>query len=394
MLLGYDLCDEGTQMAVYNRDILEPELVGQTDGNPDAIFDTLIPMEGGKQLRDFLPRIRRKEEIDVDGRSSSPVNVLSHYFRKTLYRTRKQYPSETIKQLVVTVPDPQPDYIQLIYDALDRLGIGKDRAAVISHKQSYLYYALSQKKELWVNDVGMFDYDGTRLKFFHMQIDRRKNPIMVGVKERDFSDAMDGAESEEQKGAVFESIVHGAIHKQILSTLYMTGDGFADDWADPVFKRLCVGRRLFKGRNLYVSGACYAARELGESRRLTDFLLLDEDMISYQLSIRAYTKGGEEELILARAGTPWYQIDQSIDIIPDGEDELRFTAKNVFTKETKMFVLELEPVSGKIARQCRVGIRLRFANVHSCIVTMKDRGFGDFFPTSNRIWEKVITFDP
>lgn len=394
LLLGYDLCDEKTQLAVYNRELLEPELIGQTEENPDAIFETVISVSETEELRGFLPRIRRGEEIKVDSGTSSPVNVLAYYFRKTLSLTRKKYPSETIRQLVVTVPDSSADYIQLIFDALQSLGIGKDRAAVISHKQSYLYYALSQKKELWVNDVGMFDYTGDSLKYYHMQIDRRKHPVMVGVKERDFTDAMEPAEQDdERKGAVFENIVQGAIHKQILSTLYMTGDGFLGEWSDPVFKKLCVGRRLFKGRNLYVSGACYAAREMGENPRLKDFLLLDEDMIACQLSIRVYTGGGEEEMVLAKAGTPWYQIDRSIDIIPDGEDELRLISRNVFTGETKTFVLELEAVSGKINRQCRVGVRLRFADVRSCIITLKDRGFGEFFPTSNRIWEKTIQFD-
>lgn len=392
LLLGIDLGDATTQVAVYDQELREPALIGQTEDNPEALYDTVIYMEGMEPVRDFLPRIRRGEEIVVDDRVSDPVNVLAYYFRKTLSAARQQYPSEMIRQLVVTVAAPSTTYVQLIYDALEKLGIGKDRAIVMGHKQSFLYYVLYQKAELWINDVGLFDYDGTHLYYYQMQLDRRKKPIPVRVTERDFSDAMVIADAEEsQYGAVFENIVYGAIHKQILSSLYMTGTGFEEEWTGDVFQKLCVGRRLFKGQNLYVSGACYAAREIGGTSRLGDYLLMDEEMITCHLSINVYSEAKRQECILAKAGTPWYQVDRTVELIPDGESELRLKVMNIFTKEERYIILDLEPVSGKLARQCRLAVRVRFSDVHTCIVTMKDQGFGELFPTSNRIWEKTLT---
>jgi hypothetical protein len=391
LLLGYDLCDKKTQMAVYNRETMEPELIGQTEDNPDAALPTSIEMDDGTVFENFLPRIRRGEELVVGGKYSAPVNVMAYFFQKTLSLTRKKYPSETIKQLVVTVPDHDPKFVQIIYDALALLNIKKNRAVVISHKQSYLYFALYQKKELWINDVGMFDYNEDGLHYYQMQVDRRKSPVLAGVKERDYTEAMELSVTEEgKKAAVFENVVMGAIHKQVLSALYMTGDGFDGGWADEVLQKLCVGRRLFKGGNLYVSGACYAAKELGESARLSDFLLMDEDMISSHLCMTVYADAKEEELVLAKAGTPWYQVDEQVDFIPDGETEISLQAKNIFTKEQNDFLVELEPVLGKVDRHCRLTLRVRFADVNTCIVTVKDDGFGDIFPTSNRIWEKTI----
>lgn len=391
LLLGMDLGDEKTQMAVYDQELREPEMLGQTEENPEALQDTVISMDGMEPVRGFLPRIRRGEEIVVDGRVSDPVNVLAYYFRKTLSATRQKYPSETIRQLVVTVAKPSADYVQLIYDALEKLGIGKDRAVVIGHKQSFLYYVLYQKAELWINDVGMFDYDGRNLYYYQMQLDRRKKPIPVRVMERDFTDAMDAPEEESHPGAVFENIVYGAIHKQILSSLYMTGAGFDAGWTDDIFQKLCVGRRLFKGQNLYVSGACYAAREMGDTSRLGDYLLMDEEMITCHLSVMVYTEAKKQEYLLAKAGTPWYQVDQTVELIPDGDSELNVKIMNIFTKEERNIILDMDPVSGKLARQCRLAVRIRFGDVHTCIVTMKDRGFGELFPTSNRIWERTLT---
>ena len=370
---------------------MEPVLIGQTDDNPDALINTEIALDGMEPLKDFLVRIRRGEEIVVDGKVSQPVNMLSYFFRKTLSLTRQTYPGETIKQMVVTAPGAEREFVDLIYGALEQLGIGRDRALVISHKQAFPYFVLYQKKELWVNDVGLFDCESHRLTYYQMQVDRGKTPILVGVQEKDYSDALHLSENgEEHRAAVFENVVYGAIHKQLLSTLYMTGDGFEGGWADPVFRKLCIGRRLFKGRNLYVSGACYVAREIGETQRLADYLLLDEEMIASHVSIQVYADARQQEIVLARAGTPWYMVDREIALIPAGDGEITLTAKNIFDQKEKQFILDLDPVLGRIHRQCRLGLRIRFESPKRCIATLKDEGFGEFFPTSNRIWEKTV----
>lgn len=389
LLLGFDFGDEKTQMAVYDRKTMEPVLIGQTEDNPDALIQTEVALENMAPVKDFFARIRRGEEIEVEGKITHPVNLLAYFFRKTLSLTRQQFPGETIQQLVVTAADAGQELANQLYEALEQLGIGRDRAMVISHKQAFLYYVLYQKKELWVNDVGLFDYTGEQLKYYQMQVDRSKNPILVGVQEKDYSDALNLSESENgHRAVVFENVVYGAIHRQLLSTLYMTGDGFDGDWADPVFHKLCVGRRLFKGRNLYVSGACYAAKELGETQKLADYLLLDEEMISSHISMNVYADAKQKVLPLARAGVPWYMVDQEISLIPSGESEITLTAQNIFDHREKQFILELEPVMGRLDRHCRLGLRVRFASPKCCVVTLKDEGFGEFFPTSNRIWEK------
>ena len=49
LLLGMDLGDETSQLAVYDQELREPELVGQTEDNPEALYDTVIYMEGDRK---------------------------------------------------------------------------------------------------------------------------------------------------------------------------------------------------------------------------------------------------------------------------------------------------------------------------------------------------------
>ena len=83
-------------------------------------------------------------------------------------------------------------------------------------------------------------------------------------------------------------------------------------------------------------------------------------------------------------------MDREISLIPAGDSEITLTAKNIFDQREKQFILDLEPVEGRLDRHCRLGLMVRFESPKRCIVTLKDEGFGDMFPTSNRIWEKTV----
>ncbi len=392
LLLGYDLGNEKTQLAVFDSQTKEPKLVGQTQENPYAMYDTAILLDDQMPMTGFVDRIQKGQEILIDGKVADPVKILAYYFRKTLMATRQQYPSETILQLVVTVKEATPEFVQILYDALDLLGIGKDRACVLGHKQTFLYYMMAQKKELWVNDVGVFDYDGNGLRYYQMQVDRRKKPMPVRVDEKNFDEAVRTIQQDPTTQAVvLENVVYRGIHKQILSSLYMTGSGFQGEWSDELMRKLCVGRRLFQGDNLYVSGACYAARELSQKEGEKEYLILDDDCVMNQWMTTFYTDAKEQEVVIVQPGVPWYQVDEEIEVIPDGDTELDLKVCDIFTKEVRQFMIGMDPVIGKKDRHCRLKIRFRFKDANTCIVTVKDEGFGEFFPTSNRIWEKTIS---
>lgn len=409
LFVGIDLRDDVSQMAVLGPMHIEPEIVApenkkieeqNSQENNETTktigIPTRVTIPGTEErIENFLEKIYRKEPIYASGKESDPVNVLAAFFRKTLALTKKKYPNEAIRQLVITTEYRDFRFISMIYLALNKIGIGKDRAMVIDRRQSYIYYVMSQKKELWVNQVGLFDYTGEKITYYQMQTDRFKRPMLVSVGERDYSDYVElfhaDDNTEEEKNSIFEGMVQGAIHGQIMTTLYMTGSGFADGFAGEVMKKLCVGRHLFQGDNLYVYGACYCAREVSGEKHMDEFVYLDEDTISSHVTMEAYTDAKVQEIRLAKAGTPWYQIDYEVDLIPDGDCELDLKVKNILTKETVSHMIPMEGIPGRTDRRARIGVQIRFAGKDKCIVTIRDKGFGEFFPSSYRIWEETIS---
>ncbi len=398
LYVGLDIRDDITQIAVLEPSKEGPDiLMADGEGGGQTInIKTEVEIPGsGLRVQGFLEKIYRQETIYADGRKSNPVNILAAFLRRTLSLTKKKYPSESIRMLVVTTEYRELSFITTVYKALKKLGIGKDRALVADRGQSYVYYVMSQKKELWVNQVGMFDFRDSRITYYQMQADRLKRPAIVKVTEKDYSDYaqlfISGEQTDEEKSSIFEGMVHGAIHGQIITSLYMTGAGFENDFAADVMKKLCVGRHLFKGDNLYVCGACYMARELGGEQRLDDVVYLGEDIVTSDLTIQVYADAQERELPLVRAGTAWYHIEKEMDLIPDGDQELAVCIKNVVTKKQSVRLIPMDGILGRTERRARVGIQIRFSGPDRCIMTLRDKGFGEFFPSSYRIWEETIT---
>ncbi len=397
LYVGVDLRDAVTQIAVWGPSQDGPEVltVKEGDGGETPYIETAVAVPGSEQIvRGFLAKIAAQEPVSIEGRESDPVNILAAFFRKTLSMTKKTYPRESIKKLVVTAEYDDYRFISAVFQALEKLGIDKDRALVVDRRQSYVYYVMSQKKELWVNQVGMFEFQKDSLVYFQMQTDRSRKPMLVRVFEkdyRDYAELLSGEEhSEEEKASIFEGMVQGAIHGQIITSLYMTGAGFADGFADDVMKRLCIGRHLFQGDNLYVCGACYMAGEAGGENKIDPFVYLGEDMVCSYISIQAYTDAKEQDILLVKAGMPWYQIDKELDLIPDGDHELELHIKNAVTREKTVHFIPMEGIWGRTDRKARISMRIRFAGADRCIITVRDKGFGEMFPSSYRIWEETI----
>ena len=269
----------------------------------------------------------------------------------------------------------------------------KDTLVVQNHKQSYMYYAISQPKELWSNNVGLFELTQKGLWYSQIDINRKREPYIIGVTKKNLTQDLDWekiGQEEEMLSYAFLNAAQTALHKQYVTTIYVTGKGFEGEWSNEALKELCMGRRIFRGQNLFTHGACYAARELSGMGKLDHCLFLDDEMVASNIYIRTYKDATDHEELLVKAGTPWKEVDGSVDVIPDQEDEIQIVVQDVLKHETKAHMLSLSGFSKRENKTTRFTIRIRFANRTNCIVTLKDNGFGEICAASNRVWERHI----
>ncbi len=413
LIVGFDLGDKYSQICYFDETRMEPVCIGKDES--DMYIPTVMGLKDtgewlcGKEalaycdigrcrlINDFVNSIADGKPIYIDEKEVMPELLFVTFFRKTLFKLKQYEPDKSIKKIVITIEKLGKRISEYIYLAMEAMGITRDCTVILNHKQSYLYYVLSHNSELWINDVGMFDFDYKGLKYYQISVDRHRSPYIAGITEKDYSDSLDMAMLRDENlkdsvSRIFENIVQNAIHRQILSALYMIGEGFDGGWADESMKKMCNGRRVFKGRNLYVRGACYAARKLAGLGKMDDFVFIDDDMIASHVSANVYINAGFQDIIMAKAGSVWYEVDSTIDIIPDEETEIEISVLNIMTREVVKHFIPVDVISDKRPdRMSRISLRVRFQSVDRCIVTIKDNGFGDMIKSSHKISERIIS---
>lgn len=412
LLVGFDLCNDFSQMACYNYRTFEPESIGETLSEEQYLIPTALGVTTTKKkwiygaeaielanrkeavlVSNIIETIERREKISIYDVTFTGGELLERFLRKCFTLLRKAYPDESIQRIVFTVKEPDSPLRDALREALDKLGIEEERYEIQSHKKSYLRYAFNQKRELWADDIGLFDFNESGFKYVQITINRNARSVIAGTREKDFSEYLNmhilrDPDSDEKKRYLLEDIIKSALHNQIISTVYFTGTGFDGDWADDLIASLCTGRRVFKGQNLYVKGACYEAREHTRKSKSEEILFLTDEVLESDILINVYSEARMSEVYLARAGEPWYNLSHRLDVILDDEEEIEITVRNVLTgKETKQ-IIALEGIISNCEKRTRVQIRTKCEDNKTCVITVKDLGFGEFFRTSNRIWEE------
>jgi len=308
---------------------------------------------------------------------------------------KKVFGNTRIEKITVTLEEFTRERAKLIQQYFSNHGLNEEDVIIQNYKQSYLYYVLNQNSEMWVNDVGLFQYNDGKLVYRQLAVDRRKSPFIAGIIEKDYSDMFDQeVNGDTDKAYLFENIAQNAIHKQIISTIYVTGSGFEDKWADGALKKLCRGRRVFKGQNLYVRGACYASRKNAGKGNMPDVIFIDDDMIPVHVSTNVYVNAGTQEVIISKAGQLWYEADNSIYIIPDNENEIQINFTNVVTRTKMNHFIPLDFLGpDRLDLRTRVRVRIRFQSMDKCIITLSDEGFGEILRSSRKMLEKIVDLD-
>lgn len=405
VIVGYDLCEDYTQISCYSYKSNEPIPISQREGDnefcpiPTVLCvktDTRQWLFGDEAVKcaqsgagilvdHLLNKLKKDEVTELYQTKFTGAALLEKFLRKSLTLVKNYFPTEQITKLVITVRDTEPYLVDKIYEACSLLGIEKDRVSVMSHAGAYLYYALSQDRSLWMNDVGLFDFNEEGLRYYQIRMNRRNKPVIACLTKNDYSQKLNSGTMNGKNtnpSYIFENIANEALYKQLVTTLYFTGGGFDGGWAETVIRGLCSGRRVFYGQNLFTKGACYAAKELSGDQRLGDILLMNDDMVTTSLAIRVYQDTRLVDIPMIEAGDIWYEAGKSIEVIPEGVPELDVVLKNILTKDVVRHKLVLDHVPERPDKMTRLRIQVTCKDKDNALIEVTDLGFGEFYPQS------------
>ena len=180
----------------------------------------------------------------------------------------------------------------------------------------------------------------------------------------------------------FKQFVQGVFAKKLVSSVFLVGEGFENNWYPQSLKVLCNGRRAFLGNNLYSKGACYTAYRRSLSI-VEGPIYLDETKMTEQICIRVREHGQEIWHPLVSWGTRWFEADTRLEVILENNDNMELHIESLVRPQVQVLTVPLQNLPKRENYSLRLEIKILFIDDKTCRISFRDMGFGEFFPATD-----------
>ncbi|MFT4105709.1 MAG: DUF5716 family protein [Lacrimispora sp.] len=400
LIIGLDLCDAYTRICCYDREkswCIPTVICRKKDEDAwyigeEAYAYTLV---GEGIIVDKLIKMVRKDgTATLGGTKYEGLDLLKTFLKKILKLPMEEFFSDEVKQLVITLQKVDGKLMDGIMYCADDLGIPRDRVHIISHTESFVYYALSQKKEVWSNQVAVFDLSEDSFHYHELKIQRGLRKMVVMAEEQALEesfnlDILDTPSGGKLADKILSSCAERLLQKKLFSSIFLTGKGFSNhEWASDSMKILCSRRKVYMEPELFARGA--AVKGMDYVQEKTSFICICQGRLHSTVSMRVLHKERENQLIVASAGDNWYESRSSVDLIVDGQDYVEFMVTPMDPKQARLVKIPLEGFPKRPDRTTRVGISVGFLDEKTMAVVLKDKGFGDLFPATTAVVRQEV----
>ncbi len=416
IIVGYDLGNTYSQISFYSAESSEVETVSAVAGGQIYNIPTVLckrsgtsqwfygrealkaaEQEDGILVENLLGMALDGEPVQIEGEAYDPVALLALFFKRSLGLLAAAGPIERIGALMLTCEQMDHRLMEVLGRALGSLRLRTKHICFQSYEDSFYQYMIHQPEELRQHQVVLCWYDGSRIKIYRMQSNRRTTPVAVSMEQGEFPflSMENMPEAEGLRKERMERMDKELLERMrevcsggFVTSVYFIGEGFHEEWMRETLRYLCFGRRVFLGNNLYSKGACLGMMErLKPSGVGKGHVLLGNDKLKTNVGMRVSRRGEDSYCALLDAGVNWYEARAEYEI---------------YLQETDSFELVLTPLTGgkgKITRITLEGLqdpvsRLRL-QVHMPTedrmeLVVEDLGFGEIREASHQIWKEEL----
>lgn len=416
-IIGYDLSDDYAQISYCQWGSDQVETLSSVAGEDSYRIPTALCKkqgvnqwfygkdalrnegEGGILIRNLLKLAVDGEIVLVDGQEFDPVALLTLFVKRSLGLLAQLGDSTKIECLVFTCADMTPRVLEVLEQVVTGMKLKTDKVYYISHTESYYYYMLYQPQELWKFKSLLFDYHwGSReLRVYQMEGNKRTTPVAVFIEHANYrlEFAPVGGAEEDLPGAQkerldqqFYNLARQLGLNQMISSVYLIGEGFNGEWMQESLRYLCKGRRVFQGNNLYSKGACYYMVEsLQPSEAGSANILLGQDNLKANIGMNIFRQGEQSYLALLDAGTKWFEAKGSVEFYLQDGNEVELLITPLMERKGSIAKLPLRDLPGEISR---LKMELYFKAENILVVQVEDLGFGAIRPATGKVWQEEL----
>jgi len=333
-VLGISLSDISTGLIFYPDDeaITFPTIISKKKGEDSWVVGEAaygLALDGKGIITDKLLKLARKRGIaTIDGVRYEGKEILKIFFREIIDCGMKKLYKEKPDKVVVAMTGLAHDIVIDIKEALLSLGYLPNNIHIISKEESFIYFVLSLKKDVWNNRVGMFDLSDISLTYYEMIVNRNTRKLFAS------------AESEN---------MDEAFNVQIL------GNPSGAKLADKILTSVAM---KVKGVDIASEGSIY------------NVVCVCEGRINADVFIQAIKEGKDCRVYLGKVGDYWRDLENEILLIPDESENININIILDF--------LPKRPIKSR-----KIKCKSSFSDSRVLNLEISDMGFGDMYPATD-----------
>lgn len=425
LYMGLDLSPEYTQLSYYKEDIGEPESIYHNDSKdtyllPNLMFysmkdkgeDNALPKdyagwsvgstasakrfkEDGILVDRLYQRVLENETVEIYDKTYKAKELLVKMLVLHIRQFTERVPEWQIEKLVVTLADTDILLIKAVRDLMKELSLTEEQFEIVSHLDSGLFYIFNQPESLRNNSVLLFDFNSEGLESYRIDITRNKTPEMLDVLYQDLKKRINYSTFRRDKDDLddlFTEIAKEALSEVYVSSVFLTGIGFSDNWMKRSAGVLCQGRRVFVGQNIYTKGACYRAFGGVHAAPLAKYFRKTKYTVRADIGISLMDEKDTFYPII-RAGEEWFNTKGKLYVFPDETNRLELVYRDALTGESFKENIEIHGLPKRPPKTTKLSLEVEFYNSEKGAVVIRDEGFGSLFPSTNKIYRKEFNLD-
>ena len=318
------------------------------------------------------------------------AELLRMYMERILAMIRAEYPGVPVAQLVISLENMEMKLMDCLMGCADALGISRDLVHIASHTECFVYYVLSQKRDVWGGQVGMFSLSDEALRYYELKVVQGPRQMTAWAEHEDLEEGfslnvLDSPSGARMADQILCACGERLLQKKLYSSIFLTGKGFGrTDWAPEFMKQVCHRRRVFAEPSLFVRGAALKAGDYLEERSSYPFVCLCEGKLRSTVAMEVMKRDSRIQIALASAGESWYEARSVLEVILDGQEEIELIITSPQNPKQKRLVrIPLEGFPKRPPKTTRVRIAVGFLDERTMVVKIVDRGFGELFPKTD-----------
>ncbi|MCR5302025.1 MAG: hypothetical protein K6E49_06255 [Lachnospiraceae bacterium] len=420
-IIGYDLNDSMSQISYFELNNSVPETVANDAEEERLGIPTVLAKRkgvaqweygnaairaaqtgGSTRVDQLLSFATSGAKIEIEGEAYDATDLLILFVRRSLNLLSMVLSPDDVEYMIITVATLEGKLVDVIERIAKAMPVPRQKIIIQTYEESIYYYLLHQPEDLWERDVCVFDYSGPFLKAYELWMNRTTTPVVAFVDRTDFNEIrlpkfmMKEEESIEKADRIDEMILqisHEYFSNKRVGTVFLLGEGFEGGWCNKTLKFMCMGKRVFQGRNMYSKGACYCGKDKAQPCDLNSrFVFLGQDKLKFNLGLSMYVAGQEEYIAIADAGENWYDSGVTYDLVLGGGKSIPLILTPLDGKGVETIEVELSGLPDRPPKASRLRLVVSFESENRMKIEVTDLGFGEFFPSTGRTWEKIIEF--